>query len=79
MRVARLLRPHWKPLALALLAVVGETLADVLEPWPIKIVIDNVLGSKRLPSGWATSIFASLGQDPIAILKVALALHLFDG
>ena len=72
-RVARLLRPHWKPLVLALLAVVGETLADILEPWPIKVVIDNVLGSKRLPSGWATYIFASLGQDPLAILNVALA------
>jgi ATP-binding cassette subfamily B protein len=39
----RLIRPHWKPLALALAAVAGETLADILEPWPIKLVVDNVL------------------------------------
>ena len=47
--LGRILRPHWKALALALLAVVGETLADVLEPWPIKIVVDNILQGKTLP------------------------------
>src|SRR3954453_7712707 len=73
LRVANLLRPHWKPLALALGAVVGETLADILEPGPVKVVIDNVLGSKTLPRGWATFIFASLGHDRLAILNVALA------
>jgi hypothetical protein len=45
-------RPHWKALTLALVAVLGETFSDVLEPWPIKIVIDNILQSKKLP-GWS--------------------------
>ena len=47
--VGHLVRPHWKALTLALLAVLGETLADILEPWPIKIVVDNILQSKKLP------------------------------
>src|ERR1051326_4519335 len=37
----RLIRPHWKELTLAFVAVLGETLSDVLEPWPIKVVVDN--------------------------------------
>jgi len=41
--VSHLARSHWKALALAFIAVLGETAADVAEPWPVKIVIDNVL------------------------------------
>ena len=47
--VGHLVRSHWKALTLALVAVLGETLADVLEPWPIKIVVDNILQAKKLP------------------------------
>jgi subfamily B ATP-binding cassette protein MsbA len=72
-RIGRLLRPHWKTLALALGAVVGETLADVLQPWPIKIVIDNVVGSKPL-GGWLGSIVAALlPANLYATLNVAVA------
>jgi ATP-binding cassette, subfamily B, bacterial len=70
--VAYILRPHWKALGLALLAVLGETVADVLEPWPIKIVIDNVLQSKKLPASWATVVFDVFGQNTFAILNFAL-------
>jgi len=53
--------------------VLGETLADVLEPWPIKIVVDNVVQSKRLPGRWAAVVFDVFGQDKFAILNFALA------
>ena len=60
-RVGVLLRPHWKSLSLAFVAVLGETVADVLQPWPLKIVLDSVVQSKRLPP-WleriATTVFA---------------------
>ena len=72
LRVVQLFRPHWKKLALALAAVIGETLADVLEPWPVKVVIDNVLQSKRLAQGWAAFLFTRAGDDKMAILTVAL-------
>jgi subfamily B ATP-binding cassette protein MsbA len=49
LRIIDLLRPHWKALTIALVAVLGETLTDILEPWPIKIVVDNILQSKKLP------------------------------
>ena len=38
-----LLRPHWMALSLALLAVAGEAATDLLEPWPLKIVLDYLL------------------------------------
>ena len=71
-RIARLLRPHWKTLALALTAVVGETLADVLQPWPIKIVVDNVVQSKPL-GGWLGSIAAMLPRNHYTTLNIAVA------
>src|SRR5436190_20264109 len=72
LRIADFIRPHWVSLALAFVAVIGETLADVLEPWPIKIVVDNVLQDKKL-SRWATVVVERLGHDKLAILYFALA------
>jgi hypothetical protein len=69
--VAHLARSHWKALALAFVAVVGETLADVLEPWPIKIVVDNILHDKKLPPRF-DAIVALFPQNPYATLDFAL-------
>ena len=55
LRIIDLVRPHWKALALAVVAVLGETLTDILDPWPIKVIVDNVLQSKPLPESWAAS------------------------
>src|SRR5258708_37922224 len=74
LRIAHLLRPHWKALTIALLAVLAETFTDVLEPWPIKIVVDNLLQSKKLPV-WLGGIVTGLfGQNKLAILNFAVAL-----
>jgi len=53
-----------------MVAVLGETLTDLLEPWPLKIVFDHVLGSKKMPH-WLDSLVAYLGHDKIAILEFA--------
>src|ERR1019366_1939993 len=42
LKIAEVLRPHWKALTIAMAAVLGETLADIGSPWPIKIVMDNL-------------------------------------
>ncbi len=67
-----LLRPHWKALLLALLAVVGEAATDLLEPWPLKIVLDYLLQSKT-PPDWMRGMVAWLGQDKLAVLNFAVA------
>ena len=74
LRLGRILRPHWKTLVVALLAVVGETLADVLEPWPLKIVVDNILQGKRLPRLLDAAVVGAFGSSQSALLKFALAM-----
>jgi ATP-binding cassette, subfamily B, bacterial len=70
-RITDLLYPHWKTLTLALFAVIGNSVADVLEPWPLKIVFDHVFGSKPLPD-WLAPIVAYIGTDKFSILNFAV-------
>ena len=73
LKILPLIRPHWKALSFALLAVLGETFADVLEPWPIKIVIDSVSQSKKI-GGWLGHFVANnFGQDKLTIINFAVA------
>jgi len=78
-----LLRPHWKALGLGFLAVIGETIADLLQPWPLKIVFDNVLKSESLHGhGWLHHLIVHLaGTDKLSILRfatiAALAIAIF--
>jgi ATP-binding cassette, subfamily B, bacterial len=71
-RLAGLLRAHWKPLALAFAGVIGETVADVLEPWPLTIIVDNILQGKRLPEPLEAAI-GVFGHDTSALLQFTLA------
>ena len=41
--VRRLIRPHLQSLALGILVVAGGSVADLLQPWPLKVIIDTVL------------------------------------
>jgi ATP-binding cassette, subfamily B, bacterial len=82
LQIRGLLIPHWKALTLALVAVLGETATDVLEPWPIKIVIDNVIQSKPLPhwmSGATAFIFARSKFDVLNAAVAAVALIAIAG
>jgi subfamily B ATP-binding cassette protein MsbA len=73
LKLSTLLRPHWTALAFASVAVLGETVTDVLEPWPIKIVVDSISHAKPLPS-WASGIVGHLfGHSTFAALNFAVA------
>jgi subfamily B ATP-binding cassette protein MsbA len=51
--------------------VVVEGIASLLDPWPVKVVVDNVLKS-RPTSGWLNQwIYETVGDDKLAILKLA--------
>src|SRR5215831_6889141 len=69
--INHLLRPHWKALSVALIAVIVEGLASLFEPWPIKIVLDNVLGSRQLPPWLADFVKVTLGESKLAIVHFA--------
>ena len=75
--VFHLLQPHWKGLFLGLLAVAAETMAGLLEPWPLKVVLDSVLHTKKSPDWLSRFIGATFGLDNLAILRfTALAVIL---
>ncbi len=80
--ILELLRPHKKLLWLGLLAISGESIADLLEPWPLKIVLDNVI-SHKASHGWLFSLIRSTsGTEPHQILIFACcavaAIELLD-
>jgi subfamily B ATP-binding cassette protein MsbA len=70
-RITDLLYPHWGALSLAFIAVLGESITDVLEPWPLKIVFDHVFGSKKLPD-WLATLTSPIGSDKFSILNFAV-------
>jgi len=66
------LRPHAKALTIGLVAAIGEGVANLLEPWPLKIVLDDIVRSHRT-HGWLWSIvFRFADHDKTAILKFAI-------
>jgi subfamily B ATP-binding cassette protein MsbA len=66
-----LLKPHSKVIAIGILAVIVEGIASLLEPWPLKIVLDNVLKSRPI-HGWLNHLIVStVGEDKLRILEVA--------
>lgn len=70
-KLVKLLRPHAGSLGVAFLAVVGEGLTSLLNPWPLKIVFDSIGGSKPIPSWLARRLPAALSSDKAAILELA--------
>src|SRR5579885_3559692 len=71
MRISNLLKPHAASLALALLAAIGEGIADLLQPWPLKVVLDSVLKSRHT-AGWLNHwIEAMANHNNLAILRLA--------
>jgi len=69
--IRELLRPHQKALFFGILAAIGDGIANLLDPVPLKIVLDNVLRSKA-PTGWPDTLVLSLvGADKLAIIRLA--------
>jgi ATP-binding cassette, subfamily B, bacterial len=66
-------RPHRNVLALALLAAIGESISDIAQPWPIKIVLDNVLHHHSTHgNAWLNNLILSVaGTDQWAVLRLA--------
>jgi subfamily B ATP-binding cassette protein MsbA len=69
--IKELLRPHRRALLLGLVAIAGESIADVAAPWPLKIVLDNVIAHKA-SHGWLFAfIKRTAGTQPYQILGFA--------
>lgn len=69
--ISDLLRPHRRALALGLLAIAGESIAGLAQPWPLKIVLDNVIARKQ-SHGWLFALIKrTVGTEPHGILLFA--------
>jgi subfamily B ATP-binding cassette protein MsbA len=73
-----LLRPHTKALAVGLLAVIGEGVAGLLEPWPLKIVFDYVGKSSQTHGKLDRLLPANMSPytilELVAIAVIAIAI-----
>src|SRR5579872_4962807 len=75
--LVRLIRPYRASLALVLAAMLLETMVSLATPWPLKVVLDNVVGRSRLPH-WLSSFVATFlggeGKTQIALLAGIAAI-----
>jgi ABC-type multidrug transport system fused ATPase/permease subunit len=72
-----LVRPYYKWLLIIFLAMLVETVMSLSAPWPLKIIIDNVIGQRPLPAWllWINQL--SIGNDKIALALTAAASIVF--
>jgi len=71
-----LLAPHAKAFTFGLMAAVGEGFANLLEPWPLKIVLDNVLRGRQI-HGWLNPFILKISAgDKHGVLLFAAAAAL---
>jgi ABC-type multidrug transport system fused ATPase/permease subunit len=69
--IRNLVRPYKSSLALVLAAMLVETLMSLAAPWPLKVVLDNVIGRNHLPhwlSGFLRAVLGGAGKTQIALL-----------
>jgi ATP-binding cassette subfamily B protein len=78
LRWTRLTRPYAGLLGLAFVAMLASAAADLLEPWPLKVIFDYVIGTKS-PPAWiarwpalASSRYALLDAAAIAVVAIAV-------
>jgi ATP-binding cassette subfamily B protein len=74
---ARLLRPYWPLLTVAFVAMLVEAGMGLAEPWPLKVIFDYVLGTKRMPDWLAAHVgeankLGALGVAAVAVVVIAL-------
>jgi ABC-type multidrug transport system fused ATPase/permease subunit len=70
-RSLQYVRPHWKFAIISVVLIILISLVGLLAPWPLKILIDHVLGNQPLPP-LLDSIMGALGEEPLALLIFAV-------
>lgn len=72
------LRLHWSKLAAAGFGMLGEAMMDLLKPWPLKWLLDGVLGMKAGSSPvWLPH--SSPALSALIIAGMVVAISVFDG
>jgi ATP-binding cassette subfamily B protein/subfamily B ATP-binding cassette protein MsbA len=73
-RILPYLRPYWHLGVLLVVLIVLAGAADLLGPWPLKILVDNALGDYPAP-GWLQAIVGQAGtKTSLLVLAVSAGL-----
>src|SRR4029077_3325739 len=72
--ILSLVRPYRGTLFVILLAMVVQTLMSVAGPWPLKIILDNVVGSHKLSPWLADLLGPVLGGGNKMQIAVAASM-----
>jgi len=67
-----LIRPYRKWLLLIFVAMLIETIMGLATPWPLKIIIDNVIGQRPLPDWLTWMANTSSGKKELSLAAVAV-------
>jgi len=71
--VLELVRPYRGWLIVVFVAMLIETAMSIAAPWPLKVIIDNVVGKHKLPEFLAWLRDFSYGEHTLALAGVAAA------
>lgn len=77
-RYFRYLLPYRAQLALGLLTMVAVAALDVAMPWPLKFIVDNVIGGRPYGDPFSRALAEFFGDDPRWLAAIfGLAIILF--
>lgn len=65
------LYPHWRSLGGAFLCSIAFTVTQVAEPWPLKVIVDNVIDDKPLNTPFPV-LNTWLAGEPMRLLALAI-------
>jgi ABC-type multidrug transport system fused ATPase/permease subunit len=74
--VAGLIRPYRRTLVVILLAMLVETAMNLAGPWPLKIILDNVIGDHKM-TPWLHRLIGPLLENGSRLHVAALAALAF--
>ena len=75
LRVLPYVRPFWRLGACSIFLTIGAALFGLLGPWPLKILVDNVIGQAPLPADVA-NVLGGLGSHRFMLLTLAVVAGL---
>ncbi len=76
----RYLGPHWQGLGAIVLAMLGMVALDVVRPWPMKLLVDHVLGGRPLApnlAAWASHVPGALEPTGLLVWVCVATVFLF--
>jgi ABC-type multidrug transport system fused ATPase/permease subunit len=74
--IGGLIRPYRRTLAIILLAMLVETIMSLATPWPLKIILDNVIGKHKM-TPWLHHLLGPMLESGSRLRVAAVAALLY--